>query len=52
VTRAPYTLAEDYTLTFLVGDVPWPFVLKRYNDWALANGFQKGSSATKTHGNH
>ena len=43
MTRTPYTLAEDDTLTFLVGDVPWPFVLRRYNDWAALNGFQPRS---------
>lgn len=33
-----WTPPEDDMLTELVGDVPWPFVYRRYNAWAVRNG--------------
>jgi len=41
---APWSPAEDDHLTELVGDIPWHFVHKRYNDWAADSGHPSRSA--------
>lgn len=46
MTRALWTPIEDEHLAELVGDIPWPFVLRRYNDWAAAHNLPRRSVAS------